>query len=431
VKRTVVSAPALRGELRVPGDKSISHRAAIFNAVARGSARVDNFLPGADCLSTLACLRRLGVRIDEEPVAGRRALSLVVHGREHLAEPDDVLDAGNSGTTTRLLTGLLAGQPLFAVITGDASLRSRPMARVIAPLREMGARIDGRGDGTRAPLAIRGGALRGITYALPVASAQVKSALLLAGLQAEGETALTEPARSRDHSERLLAAMGARLSAEGATARVVGPSALEARDIQVPGDFSSAAFWLVAAAIHPRAELTVRDVGLNPTRTGLLDALRDMGAHLRVENVREVAGEPVGDVTASSSTLHGAEFGGELIPRAIDEFPALAVAAAFAGGTTVVRDAAELRVKETDRIATLAAELRRFGVGIEELPDGFAISGGRPLRGANADSHGDHRLAMALAILGLAADGETIVDDAAAVEVSYPGFWEDLGGLAR
>lgn len=423
--RSVVASHALRGELRVPGDKSISHRAALFNAVARGEARIENFLPGADCLSTLGCLRALGVEI-EQAASTARSLTLIVRGRPRLAEPEDVLDAGNSGTTTRLLTGLLAGQPLFAVITGDASLRSRPMARVVAPLRQMGASIDGRGEGTRAPLAIRGGRLRSLTYTLPVASAQVKSALLLAGIQAEGESALIEPARSRDHSERMLAAMGAPLSVEGLAVHVAGPATLEARNVRVPGDFSSAAFWLVAAVCHPRAELVLRDVGLNPTRTGLLEALQAMGAQVTVENVRDEAGEPVGDVIARSSSMVGAEFGGDLIPRAIDEIPILAVAAACAAGRTVVRDAGELRVKESDRIAALAAGMRRFGVSIEELPDGFVVEGGRPLRGARVDSHSDHRLAMAFAVVGLLAEGETTIAAAESVDVSYPGFWEDL-----
>ena len=431
MQRTIRRPAALRGELAVPADKSLSHRAAILNAIARGSARVDNFLPGADCLSTLACLRALGVDVEIIGDRGARGLSLAVSGRERLAEPASVLDAGNSGTTTRLLTGLIAGQAIFAVLTGDDSLRTRPMARVAQPLRLMGARIWGRAGGTLAPLAIRGGGLHGIAYDLPVASAQVKSALLLAGVQAEGETRLTEPARSRDHTERLLAAMGVPLTREGTTVRVTGPARLEARDVVVPGDISSAAFWLVAAAVHPRAEVTLRGVGCNPTRAGVVEALRAMGADVVLEKERDEAGEPVADITARSSSLHGVELGGDLIPRLIDEVPVLAVAAAFATGRTVVRDAAELRVKESDRIASLAAELRRFGVAIEERPDGFVVEGGRSPRGAACHSHGDHRLAMALAIAGALADGETLVEGAEAVGVSYPGFWEDLKRLGR
>ncbi|MHB1006651.1 MAG: 3-phosphoshikimate 1-carboxyvinyltransferase [Chloroflexota bacterium] len=429
--RTVRPVGAVRGELRVPGDKSISHRAAIFNAIARGTARVDGFLPGADCLSTLACLRALGVQIEQTPAPDGRALALVVHGRPLLSEPGDVLDAGNSGTTMRLLSGLLAGQPLYAVLNGDASLRGRPMARVVGPLRAMGASIAGRRDGTLAPLAIRGGGLHGIAHDLPVASAQVKSALILAGLRAEGETRLREPARSRDHTERMLAAMGVPLAIDRTTVTVGGPSPLTARDVRVPGDLSSAAFWLVAAAIHPRGEVTARGIGVNPTRAGLLEVLAAMGAVVRVENLSESAGEPVADVTVRAGNLRSVEIAGEIVPRLIDEVPVIAVAAACASGTTVVRDAAELRVKETDRVSTLAAELRKLGVVIEERPDGFAIEGGHPLQGAIVDSHGDHRLAMALAVAGLVADGKTEIRGAEAVDVSYPGFWEDLETLTR
>ncbi len=427
--RRVVSRPrALRGELCVPGDKSLSHRAAIFNAIARGEARIENYLPGADCLSTLACLAALGVEITPER-RGPRSLALRIRGREQLGEPAVVLDAGNSGTTMRLLAGLLAGQRLFAVLSGDDSLRARPMGRVVEPLRQMGARIWGRRGGTLAPLAIQGGDLQGIAHELPVASAQLKSALLLAGLQAAGETHLREPARSRDHTERMLAAMGAPIAVHGTSVTIAGPARLVARDFAVPGDVSSAAFWLVAAVVHPEAEVTLRGVGCNPTRAGLLEALGTMGAAITVANVREEAGEPVADLTARSSSLRGVEIGGELIPRLIDEVPVLAVAAAFAQGRTTVSDAAELRVKESDRIANLVAALRRFGARIEERPDGFVVEGGAPLVGTRCESHGDHRLAMALAVAGLNAEGETLVEGAGAVDVSYPGFWDDLETL--
>ncbi|MHB1414663.1 MAG: 3-phosphoshikimate 1-carboxyvinyltransferase [Chloroflexota bacterium] len=429
---TVRSSARLDGQLRVPGDKSISHRAAILNALAEGAARVENFLPGADCLSTLNCLSALGVGI--EVLAGgpeSRRMSLVVHGVEALQEPAGVLDAGNSGTTMRLLSGLLAGQPNFAVLTGDDSLRSRPMGRIVDPLRRMGAQIWGRRDGTLAPLAIRGGSLSGLTYDLPVASAQLKSALLLAGIQADGQTQLREPARSRDHTERMLAAMGAPIQVDGRTITITGPARLRPRDVVVPGDISSAAFWLVAAAAHPRAEVTVLGVGCNPTRAGIIEALEAMGAEIKMENQREEAGEPVADITVRSSELRGIELGGEIIPRLIDEIPVLAVAAAFATGRTVVRDAGELRVKETDRVATVANELRGLGVRIEERADGFVVEGGRALHGARCRSRGDHRLAMALAVAGLLADGETVIEDAEAVEVSYPGFWEDLAALSQ
>ncbi len=429
MRRVVTRPKALRGELRVPGDKSLSHRAAICNAIARGEARIENYLPGADCLSTLDCLAALGVEIATER-RQPRGLSLRIRGRPQLAEPETVLDAGNSGTTLRLLAGLLAGQRLFAVLTGDVSLRSRPMGRVAEPLQQMGARIWGRRGGTLAPLAIQGGELHAITYELPVASAQVKSALLLAGLQATGETRLREPARSRDHTERMLAAMGAPISVRGTSVAVAGPAGLIARDFVVPGDFSSAAFWLVAAVIHPEAEITLLGVGCNPTRAGLLEALAAMGADITIGNPREEAGEPVVDLTARSSSLRGIEIGGELIPRLIDEVPVLAVAAAFAQGHTTVRDATELRVKESDRIANMVAALRCFGVRIQEQPDGFVVEGGTPLVGARCESHGDHRLAMALAVAGLNAEGETVVDGAEAVDVSYPGFWDDLETLS-
>lgn len=430
----VARPPRLEGRLRVPGDKSISHRAALFNGVAHGKARVVNFSRGADCLSTLGCLRALGVRWDWDPAgAGPHASDLLVldgAGEEGLREPDDLLDAGNSGTTMRLLTGLLAGYDLFAVLSGDQSLRRRPMGRVVQPLRRMGARISGRGGDTLAPLAIHGGHLQGLDYETPVASAQLKSALLLAALRAEGPSRITEPALSRDHSERMLAAMGARLVRKALTIEVqplTGP--LRATDFIVPGDFSAAAFWLVAGAIHPEARLTVEGVGINPTRTGLLDVLQAMGARIHRENEREVGGEPIADLTVESSRLEGVEVAGDLIPRLIDEVPVLAVAAACAHGQTVVRDAAELRVKESDRIATVALELGRLGAQIEELRDGLVIRGPTVLRGARCQDHGDHRLAMALAVAGLAAAGDTLIEgDSHAV--SYPAFWQQLDQLA-
>jgi 3-phosphoshikimate 1-carboxyvinyltransferase len=418
-------AARLEGEICVPGDKSISHRALLFNALAEGEARVTNFLNGVDCRSTIGCLNALGVAIDFEGESVVRVRSVGAGG---LREPADVLDAGNSGTTTRLLSGILAGQPFFSVISGDASLRSRPMGRVVEPLRRMGAEIRGRGGDTLAPLAIRGGELRALDYTLPVASAQLKSALLLAGLFAEGETVVREPVPSRDHSERMLAAMGARLERAPGEIRVRrGP--LRALDWEVPGDVSAAAFWLVAATIHPEARVRLRNVGLNPTRSGLVDVLRAMGARLRAVEERTVGGEPVADLVVESAALHGVAVGGELIPRLIDEVPALAVAAAVAQGRTEIRDAAELRGKETDRIATTAAELRKLGAAVEERPDGLVIEGGRPLRGAALASRGDHRLAMALAVAASVAEGDSSLDGSSAVEVSYPGFWRDLATI--
>jgi len=426
--RTVRTARRLRGTIEPPGDKSISHRAAILNAIALGEATVDNFQTGADCLATVRCLRALGVRI-ESPTPG----VLRVHGagRSGLREAAAVLNAANSGTTLRLLAGLLAAQPFFSVLTGDASLRSRPMGRIVEPLRAMGARIQGRAAGTRPPLAIDGGRLRGIRHRLPVASAQVKSALTLAGLYAEGETALEEPAPSRDHTERMLQAMGAAIAA-GEGGLKVSPLTgdLAPLSLRVPGDISAAAFWMVAAAAHPDAELRLAGVGVNPSRSGIIDALRAMGARIAVEEERTWGCEPVADIVVYSSPLRGTLVEGALVPRLIDEVPALAVAACFAEGETVVRDAGELRVKESDRIRATAGELRRLGARIQELPDGMVIQGVGRLRGAACGSHGDHRLAMALAVAGMLATGETTIRGAEAVAISYPGFWADLNRTA-
>lgn len=426
----VASPPALRGMLAVPGDKSISHRAALFNALADGVARVRGLADGADCRSTLACLQTLGVHLERTGDTNGPELRIAGRGLRGLLEPERVLDAGNSGTTTRLLLGILAGQPIFAVLDGDASLRRRPMLRVVRPLRAMGAAILGRADGDRLPLAIQGGRLRGLEHRLPVASAQVKSALLLAGLYADGPTTVIEPAHSRDHSERLLAAQGARIERNGTAVTIWPSERLAPVDVAVPGDFSSAAYWLTLACIHPDARVTVRNVGLNPTRTGLLDVLRTMGGRIAVENERLIGGEPVGDVTAESSNLRGIEIGGDIIPRLIDEVPLVAVAALFSQGTTRIRDAAELRVKESDRLATTASELARLGGAVRELADGLEIRGSAPLHSAVVASHGDHRLAMALAVAGLAGPGAEI-QDPRCVDISYPAFWEDarrLGG---
>ena len=423
--RPLVVAPGhpLRGALHVPGDKSISHRAAMLGAIAQGTTRVAGFLRAEDCLATLRCLRALGASVNE------RGNDLEIDGAP-LREPEEILDVGNSGTTIRLLAGLLAGHPFHSVLTGDASIRRRPLDRVAEPLRRMGARITGRQGGRLAPIAIDGGGLRGISYATPVASAQVKSALLLAGLFAEGETAVREPSQSRDHTERMLGLFGAPVVRDGLTTRLRGPRTLRAASVRVPGDLSSAAFFLVAAALVPGSELAVADVGLNPTRTGVLDALKMMGADLEVHDLREQEGEPVGTVLIRGSRLHGATIGGDLIPRTIDELPVLAVAACVAEGETVIRDAAELRVKESDRIAALGRELRRLGATVEAQPDGLAIAGGARLRGAHVQSGGDHRMAMALAIAGLCADGPVTIDDTACIETSFPGFADALRTVA-
>ena len=406
---------ALRGTLRMPGDKSISHRAALLGAIAHGTTRVAGFLHADDCLATLRCLRRLGVPIEETPE------HLVIRGGR-LGEPEDVLDVANSGTTIRLLAGVLAGQPFHSVLTGDASIRRRPMDRITGPLRRMGARISGRAGGRLAPLSIEGGDLRGVAHATSVASAQVKSAILLAGLFADGETVVREPSLSRDHTERMLAVFGVPVARDGLTVRLRGPVSPEGATVRIPGDLSSAAYFLVAAACVPGSEVIVEDVGLNPTRTGLLDILRRMGAAVDVRDVREEGGEPLGTVTVRAAPLHGATIEGDLIPRAIDELPVIAVAACLAEGETVIRDAAELRVKESDRIAALAGELGRLGATIEAQPDGLAIVGGRRLRGGRAASGGDHRIAMALAVAGLCAQAPVVIEDPSCIDTSFPEF---------
>ena len=423
------SPKTLRGTIAVPGDKSISHRALMFNSVAEGNATITNFLAGADCLSTAACMRSLGVEInmqgDRAHVRGR--------GLRGLGEPEGILDCGNSGTTIRLLSGLLAGQNFETTLTGDDSLRSRPMLRVVEPLRRLGAEISGVDNGRFAPLTIHGRQLYGASVELHVASAQVKSALLLAGLLAAGPVTVTGKTASRDHTERMLAAMGIDLLVEPGRITLyppVHPVFPYPLSLRVPGDPSSAAFWWVAAAIHPDAEITTTGVCLNPTRTGALDVLEAMGADISVTNRRNEGQEPVGDVTVRSSELRATEIGGELIPRLIDELPVLAVAAAVARGTTHVRDAAELRAKETDRIATVAGELGRLGVRVTPAEDGFTVEGEWALCGAEVASHGDHRMAMALGIASLVAEGETTIADPDCAVVSYPTFWEHIAALA-
>ena len=425
MREVVRRPPSLTGSITPPGDKSISHRALILNSIATGAARVSGLSDGGDVMSTMRCLRDLGVRI--EP--GEKGAVTVYGSRGRLEEPGDVLDAGNSGTSMRLLAGLLAAQPFLSVLTGDGSLRTRPMARIAEPLKLMRAHILGRNNGTLAPLVIQGRPLKGIEYTMPVASAQIKSSVMLAGLSAHGDTVLHQPARSRDHTERLLRAMGGEVDEHGCSLRLK-PGSLSAIDITVPGDVSAAAFWVVAGLCHPDARITLRGVGINPTRTGILEALRAMGGRITQESPRLEGGEPVADLVVESSDLAAAEFGGNLIPRMIDELPALAVAACFARGTTVIRDAQELRVKESDRILTTVKELSRLGATMEERPDGMVIHGVGRLVGARCRSHGDHRLAMALAVAGLLADGETAVDGAQAAQVSYPQFWQHLRDLA-
>jgi len=425
--RTIKSSPRLEGEVVVPGDKSISHRAVILNSLAKGKAQIDNFAPGADCLAMVRCLRALGVKIGKKGSQDSPTVSLSGTGVDGLREATNVLDAQNSATTMRLLGGLLASQPFLSVITGDASLRNRPMGRLIEPLRLMGAEVWGRGQDSFAPLVIKGKELRGIDFTLPVPSAQIKSAILLAALFARGNTVLHQKIVSRDHMERMLRQMGASLESKGNSISVLPlTSPLQALSLRVPGDISSAAYFLVAAAIHPDARIVIRDCGINPTRTGIIDILLAMGARLKIDHERLEAGEPLADIVVESSELRGIEVGGDIIPRLIDEIPVLAVAGCVAKGKTVIRNAGELRVKESDRIATVVNELSRLGARIEPLADGMVIYGGRPLSGTEVDSHLDHRLAMSLAIAGLIAKRETTIKHAQVAEVSYPAFWQTL-----
>ncbi|SBO42433.1 3-phosphoshikimate 1-carboxyvinyltransferase [Cyanobium sp. NIES-981] len=423
---------SLRGTVRVPGDKSISHRALLFGAIACGETCIEGLLPAEDPLSTAACLRAMGVEVS--PIVAGALVRVQGVGLDGLQEPGDVLDCGNSGTTMRLMLGLLAGRAgRHFVLTGDASLRGRPMRRVGAPLAGMGAVIHGRRDGNFAPLAVLGQELRGTTVRTPVASAQVKSALLLAALSAEGPTTVIEPAQSRDHSERMLRAFGAALQVGGPgdTCVTVEPGAtLRGQRVVVPGDISSAAFWLVAGAVTPGADLTVENVGLNPSRTGILEVLQQMGARIEVLNRRDVAGEPVGDLRVRHGPLQAFSIGGELIPRLVDEIPVLAVAACCAEGSSRIRDAGELRVKETDRLAVMARQLGAMGARIEEYEDGMAVHGGAELRGAELDSETDHRVAMSLAVAAGVARGDSRLHRPEAAAVSYPGFWDDLQRLA-
>lgn len=423
---------SLQGRIRIPGDKSISHRALMLGALAEGETIVKGLLLGEDPRSTAACFRAMGAEISDLNTDEVRIRGI---GLGQLLEPINVLDAGNSGTTMRLMLGILASHAgRFFTVTGDDSLRSRPMSRVVNPLRQMGADIWGRQNGSLAPLAVQGRSLRPTHYQSPIASAQVKSCVLLAGLLTEGTTTVTEPALSRDHSERMLKAFGAKVlvDPETCSASVVGPTRLTGQSVVVPGDISSAAFWLVAGAIVPDSDLTIENVGINPTRTGVLEVLQAMGADITQENVREVAGEPVADLRVrSGARLRGCTIAGDLIPRLIDEIPILAVAAVFAEGKTIVKDAEELRVKESDRITVMATQLNRMGATVSELPDGMEITGGTPLTGTTVDSHTDHRIAMSLAIAALNATGTTTIERAEAAAISYPEFTYTLSNVCH
>ena len=413
----------LRGTITVPGDKSISHRAVMLGALANGTTHISGFLMGEDCLSTIDCFRKMGVQIE------RTETEVIIKGvgLHGLSAPEETLYTGNSGTTTRLLCGILAGQSFASVMNGDASIQKRPMGRVIKPLREMGASIEGKSD-NYCPLRIYPSELCGIEYRLPVASAQLKSAILLAGLYAEGQTTIIEPAPSRDHTERMFRALGVEIETHGNVITLDPPEDLHAVDITVPADISSAAFFLVAGAIVPGSELTIKNVGVNPTRTGILDVLRSMGADIAEEHFCDHA-EPICDLTVRHSALHGIEIGGSIIPRLIDELPVIAVAAAFAEGETVIRDAQELKVKESNRISAMVAELTKAGVDIEETDDGMIIRGGRRPRGATFDTYQDHRIAMSLAVLALAAEGASRITAPEVVAISYPDFFDTLQQL--
>jgi 3-phosphoshikimate 1-carboxyvinyltransferase len=428
---TVRQVRNLGGEISVPGDKSLSHRAVLFSALADGTTVITGFLPGEDCVCTMRALQAMGCVIEADTKT-----RLVVEGSNgKLRPPLEPLDCGNSGTAMRLMAGVLAGQPFKSRLVGDPSLSSRPMKRIVDPLRLMGANISGQGEKHTAPLDIQGGPLTGIEYTLPVASAQLKSCLLLAGLFAHGTTSVIEKTPSRDHTERLLAHFHAppvidlNPEGEGKTIRVRGGSRLHARDFSVPGDFSSAAFWIAAAAALPGADLTITNLGLNGTRTGLLSVLLRMGAHI-AESISDSSCEPFGNVRVYGRKLRGTKINGAEIANVIDELPILAVIGAIAEGDTEIRDARELRVKETDRIAAMASNLRAFGVAVTEHDDGMTIHGGTPLTGAKVGSFGDHRIAMSCAILGLFAKGETTISEAACIATSYPTFQEDLNKVA-
>ncbi len=425
----------LRGEITVPGDKSISHRAIMFGALAKGTTRVTNFLQGADCLSTISCFRKMGITIENpleyghEPADGE----IIIHGKglHGLSAPTEILDTGNSGTTTRLISGILAGQNFSSTLTGDASIQSRPMGRIIKPLTQMGASIKSVKGNQCAPLAIDGHPLKAIAYQSPVASAQVKSCVLLAGLYADGITSVTEPYVSRNHTELMLAHFGARIHTEGTTASVEANPSLAGLEIEVPGDISSAAYFIAAALMVPDSQILIRNVGINPTRDGILRVCKAMGADIQLLHERSAAGEPVADLLVTYCPLHGTVIEGELIPTLIDELPVIAVLAATAQGTTVIRNAEELKVKESNRLDILVKELDAMGCDIEGTDDGMIINGGKPLQGATIDSRLDHRIAMSFYVAGLAAEGETVVERSNCVDISYPGFYEDFRKLQK
>ncbi|MGE7769933.1 3-phosphoshikimate 1-carboxyvinyltransferase [Viridibacillus arvi] len=419
--------PTLRGKITVPGDKSVSHRSIMFGGIAKGRTTVSGFLLGDDCLNTIACFRKLGVQIELD------GTNVVIesNGMAIWQEPTEVLYTGNSGTTTRLMLGLLAGSNVHTVLNGDESIAKRPMKRVINPLREMGAKITGRMDGQFTPLAIQGTKLKAIDYTMPVASAQVKSAILLAGINAEGTTVIREKEVSRDHTERMLRQFGAEITTEDGIVSLQGGQQLTATHVEVPGDISSAAFFLVAGAVAKNSEITLENVGLNPTRTGIIDVLQEMNAKMSIEIDDESAAEPTGTITVSTSELQGTTIGGDVIPRLIDEIPILALLATQANGQTVIKDAEELKVKETDRITAVVDELKKLGADIVATDDGMIINGPTPLTGSTIRTYGDHRIGMMGAIAALITKGAIELDDADCIAVSYPTFFEDVQAVSN
>ena len=418
---------SLKGEVSIPGDKSISHRAVMFGSLAEGTTEVTNFLQGADCLSTISCFRKLGIEIENT------SQRILIHGKgpHGLTEPSDTLDTGNSGTTTRLISGILAGQRFTTILNGDASIQTRPMKRIITPLSMMGADITSLKGNDCAPLRICGGQLHGIAYKSPVASAQVKSCVLLAGLYADAPTSVTEPVLSRNHTELMLAGFGAHVASSGTTATIEPEPDLNGMKIEVPGDISSAAYFLAAGLMIPNSEILIKNVGINPTRDGILRVAKEMGGDITILNEKTSGGEPTCDLLVRSSSLKGVTIGGKIIPTLIDEIPMIAVMACFAEGITTIKDAQELNVKESNRIDTVVTNLKAMGAHIEATDDGMIIEGGYPLHGAVIDSHLDHRIAMSFAIGALGADGETRIEGAECVKISYPEFYQTLEKLIQ
>lgn len=419
----------LQGEVTVPGDKSISHRSIMLGSLAKGTTEVTGFLQGADCLSSISCFQKMGIEINNNPETN----AVLIHGKglRGLSAPTDILDVGNSGTTTRLMSGILAAQPFTSTVDGDASIRKRPMGRIMTPLSQMGAKFESLATDKCAPFKVTGGNLQGIHYESPVASAQVKSAILLAGLYADGQTSVTEPALSRNHTELMFESFGVDIKSVGTTATVTPAKELIAQKIEVPGDISSAAYFIVAGLITPNSEITIKNVGINPTRDGILTVCKNMGADITLSNVKDDIGEPVADITVRTSTLHGCTLEGDIIPKLIDEIPVIAIMAAFADGTTVIKDAQELKVKESNRIDVMVNNLSAMGVDIEGTDDGMIIRGGKSLHGATIDSKLDHRIAMSFAIAAGLADGDTEITGAECVNISYPSFYSDLEMLVR